>query len=252
MSQTKKDPYEGRKFNVDVYDKDYFEGDGDKSGYQSYANAKGIVTDHFQIIHEVMWPRVSGDGEATIHIDVACAYGFGVAKMKSLGWVSCGGDISEFAIAEGKRLLGEDIEIAVSDARKPKFWKGFDKLQACDLVTGSEFFEHIDGEDIDTVLGYMQKSSRWGAFCINGATAPADPTKTEDEHDHDEGHLNHFNMAWWIDKIAEYGEIDFEAMYELSKRSEAYNKSVHWQNRWVVVKFNENIWEESDENTKAA
>lgn len=231
---------EGREFDVSVYDKEYFEGKGKKSGYTSYGNARNLVRDQFQIIHDVMFPTVSADGEAMIHIDAGCAYGFGVQRMKELGWTSVGGDVSEFAIEEGKRLLGEDIEISVSDARKPGFWKGFDKAQACDLVTAVEFFEHIPTSDVPTVIEYMSKSARWGTFCINARTAPG-----QDEHGNegDHGHLNNHSIGWWIEQFSKVGEIDFEAMYTLSKRSEIYNPDLHWHNRWVVVKFKEVVIE---------
>lgn len=236
----------GRQFDAKVYDQEYFEGTGSKSGYQSYTQAKEIVQDQFSIINDIMKPRVLADGEATVHIDVGCAYGFGVQRMKDLGWVSVGGDISEFAVNEGRRL-NPGIEIAVSDARQESFWKGFNKVQAADLVTAVEFFEHIASDEVDSVLSYMASSARWGLFVINARTAPGQDV--QGSHG-DHGHLNNHTMTWWITKFAKYGEIDYEAMFEFSKRAEAYNREVHWHNRCLVIKFI-NVLDTEDTMAKA-
>lgn len=239
-----KHDFTDRQFDLKVYDKDYFEGEGLKSGYKSYEQAKVIVQDQFEIINKVMRDRVADGAEATVHIDVGCAYGHGVAKMKELGWVSVGGDVSEFAIKRGKEIYGEDHEISVSDARGDSFWKGFDKLQACDLVTSVEFFEHIPSEDVDGIIKHMAQSARWGLFVINARTAPGqDPMGSHGDH----GHLNNHSMTWWIDKFSQYGEVDYEAMFDFNKRAEAYNADVHWHNRCLVVKFNETIEEAENE-----
>lgn len=240
--------YKDRQFDAAVYDEKYFEGGRESSGYDSYENARKIVTDQFQIIHDVMFPRITADGEAGISVDVACAYGFGVKKLKQLGWIACGGDISEYAIKRGLEL-NPGLEIAVSDARNESFWKGFMKYQSVDLVTAIEFFEHVDGDDIDKIIGFMKESARWGVFCINASTQPNQDAPAEDA-DPDHGHLNHYSMAWWITKFAEVGQIDFEAMYELSKRSEAYAPDVHWHNRWLVVRFADKVYEEDDNGTE--
>ncbi len=226
---TNKHDFEDRHFDVDVYDEDYFEGLGQKSGYKSYQNAQGIVRDQFSMINNVMSSRVINKK----HLDIGCAYGHSVQKMTELNWDSSGLDISKFAIDRGRQIYGIHHPIGVFDARESSDRRG----EEIGLVTAVEFFEHIGTEDVSKVLNNMAAMGDWGCFCINGRTSPGDSL---DGSHGDHGHLNNHSMSWWITEISKYGGIDFEAMFELSKQSELYNREVHWHNRYVVVKFDRN------------
>lgn len=225
---SKKHEY-GRKFDKSVYGKKYFEGDGSTSGYVSYMDAKGIVQDQFAIIDRVMRDRVS---ERTM-LDVACAYGFGVQKMRELGWKSSGLDVSKYAIGRA-RELAPHLDFDVLDATELVKLYDKDKRQY-GMITAIEFFEHIETEDAQKIIEGMYVLARggYGVFVINASTYPDQPHDTDGDH----GHLNHHPMEWWINEIAQYGQIDFEAMFEFSKAAEKYNAGVHWHCRCIVVKF---------------
>lgn len=216
----------GRNFEAEVYDESYFQG-GSKSGYTNYGNAKKIVEDCFRIIHEVM---VKAVGPKATFVDVGCAYGFGVEKLNSLGWKGFGIDISSYAIRRGKELT--NAKLITKNAMNSKTWDEVD----VDLVVSTEFFEHIPSDKVDSVISNMAKSAKWGAFIINARTYPGQTTK---DAELDVGHMNNHSMSWWIEKFAKYGELDFDAMYNLSKKAEAYNARVHWHNRYIVIKFKE-------------
>lgn len=221
--------FEDRHFDADVYDKEYFEGEGSKSGYVSYTDAKGIVTDQFEIINGVMRSRV----ENLTHLDVGCAYGFSNLTMLNRGWHTYGFDVSEFAI-EKARELHPAIEFWAGDATDKKMYD-YSKTKR-GLVTAVELFEHIESKDVPVVLKNMANNAEWGLFVVNART---NPDQDHDDSHGDHGHLNNHSMAWWINEVAQFGTLDFDAMFEFSKQAEATHPSVHWHNRVIVVKFNQ-------------
>lgn len=219
----------GRKFDKDVYDKSYFEGTGDKSGYTSYTDAKGIVTDQFHIIDDVM----SGVGRLS-HLDVGCAYGFGVGAMAKRGWTSSGVDVSEYAIGRAKEL-NPGLKFYVSDVTKSTFWNKKEPKQY-KLVTGVEFFEHIDTADVPALLEKLRDYAEWGVFVVNART---NPNQDVDSSHGDHGHLNNHTMTWWLNEFGKVGTMDYDKMLDMNIKFKAYNEGVHWHNRTVVIKFNE-------------
>lgn len=225
----------GREFDADVYDKEYFEGSGSKSGYKNYADAKGIVVAQFEMIRKVM------ENKAPLNtvLDVGCAYGYGVNYLVSTGWnEGFGFDVSDFAIEKARALHTGEVYFSVGDAVEPEAyeaalfqhkWEG----RKIGLVTATELFEHIETKDVPIVISRMSKVAEWGFVVVNGSTYPDQPHDTDGDH----GHLNHHGMEWWIQQFAEYGQIDFEAMFEFNKLAEAYDRNLHWHNRAIVVKF---------------
>lgn len=224
--------YEDRHFDKDVYDEEYFEGEGHKSGYKSYNDAKGIVTDQYKMIHELMRDAV---GDKPTVLDIGCAYGFGAEQLRLLGWGVTGIDVSEYAIEQGKKLHPE-VALSVGDAGDTSVWGNMSPKQF-GLVTAVEFFEHIDSKDVENIISNMAEVAEWGFFVVNGRTAPGqDVMAIHGDH----GHLNNHNMSWWISQFAKYGEIDWETMFKFNKLAESYNSGVHWHNRCVVIQFNSN------------
>lgn len=218
-----------RDYKPEIYNQSYFEG-GEVAGlssYDNYANCEGIVRDQFKIIHEIMWPKL----ENKTHLDVACAYGYGVDELYQRTWESSGMDVSPYAIDKAKSLFGD--KFTVGDAIDAAFWESQEPVG---LLTGIEFFEHIPSESVDVMLRWISTRTQWGVFVINARTYPG-----EDLHriDTDHGHLNFHNFAWWVMKFAKYGDVDFRTMHEFNKRFEEYNASVGWHCRTMVVKFHD-------------
>lgn len=213
---------QGRVYDPSIYNQAYFE--GESSNYDNYQNCEGIVRDQFKIIHEVMWPRV----ELKKHLDIGCAYGFGVDEMFQRMWDSSGADVSGFAV---EKALAFGNKFKVADATDEKFWE---VQEPVGLITAIEFFEHIPSDLAQSVIKWMSVRSQWGVYVINAQTHPGENTE-QIKSDH--GHLNFNSMAWWVTEFAKYGEVDFLAMHELNKRFEDYNPGVMWHGRTVVVKY---------------
>jgi SAM-dependent methyltransferase len=217
-----------RHFDAQVYDKEYFEGFGYKSGYTSYLDAERVVRDLFIQIDRVMRERVDGMS----HLDVGCAYGFGCSELWERGWSSKGIDISSYAVEQGEALWGDSPPIVLADART--YLKSYSS-KLIDLITGVEFFEHIESSDVSSVIADMAKAAHWGFFLINASVSPTtkDPERSKGDH----GHLNHHPFEWWVNQFSSYGELDWEAMYEFNKMAEDYNEEMAWHCRGLVVKF---------------
>jgi len=82
----------------------------------------------------VPWSLLSGEGRRAL--DVGCAYGFVTDMLRSLGYESCGLDLSEYALRAGRK---EGITgLVMADGVKPPF-----KAGVFDLVTCFETLEHL-------------------------------------------------------------------------------------------------------------
>lgn len=220
--------YTDRTFDAGVYVADYFVG-GQKSGYGDYVSVEGMVREQYRMISNVMFSKTQNHHA----LDAACAYGYSTNELQRCGWTALGFDISEHAITKAKVLHGDNFRLA--NALDRAFYAKFNPKQF-GLVTGVEFFEHIESKDVPKVLKNFAKVAEWGCFVINGRTAP---DQALDSIHGDHGHLNNHSMSWWIGELAKVGDLDFDAMGQLSRRFEDYNAGVHWHNRVMVVKFND-------------
>jgi hypothetical protein len=219
--------YEDRKFDATVYTEDYFIG-GEKSGYGDYTGVQGMVRDQYRMISEVMYLKTTNKNA----LDAACAYGYSTSQLRNDGWDARGFDISKHAILKARQLNGPHFELA--SAMNPKLYKQFpDKFFG--LVTGVEFFEHIESKDVPEVLKNFARIAEWGCFVINGRTSP---DQSLDSIHGDHGHLNNHLMSWWVGELAKVGDVDFRAMGQLNRAFYNYMPSIEWHDRVFVVKFN--------------
>ncbi|MDL2342331.1 MAG: class I SAM-dependent methyltransferase [Patescibacteria group bacterium] len=219
--------YTDRKFDAKVYDTEYFVG-GEKSGYGDYAGCEGIVRDQYRMMSDVM----KGRTDKRTALDAACAYGYSTSELNRQGWDAVGFDISEHAIGKAKQLHGDGFHLA--SAMDSSFYKQFSDKQF-GIVTGVEFFEHIESKDVPGVLKQFARVADWGCFVINGRTAPHQGL---DSIHGDHGHLNNHLMSWWVSEMAKVGDVDFEAMGQLNRLFFSYNQSIQWHDRVFVVRFN--------------
>ncbi len=136
-----------------IYDKDYFIG-GTKSNYLNYLNQEKTF--------EKYWmkyvTRYSKLAPIKTHLDVGCAYGVLVKKMLELGWKSCGIDISEYAIAEGKKVYGNiDLKKCSADVL-PYSDNDFGYITCIDVV------EHLDNDEIQKALTEIYRCLKPGGI----------------------------------------------------------------------------------------
>lgn len=213
------------------YDWSYFEGGSDGPGYDSYHRARGIVGEQFRMIHDVLGTRVPFDRRG--HLDVGCAYGFGVETMTRLGWDSQGFDLSEWAVAQARELWGVRYRIRLGDVTDPGFWTQFPD-GGFGLSTAIELFEHVPLDSVSTMLDGLARVSQWGAFLVNARTVPG---QADDGATADRTHLTHHTVAWWMAALERYGEVDHHAVFEFNRKAMAKYPEVDWLCRCIVVRF---------------
>jgi len=225
--------YEDRTYDPEaVYDKEYFEGDGLKSGYTDYHDTTGVLQQLVRITYVALRDRFPWILEAPTTIDVGGAYGH-VSQL----WVrnkfdhAINIEISPWAAAQSKKLYPE-VEVILGDVTTSKPWTKL-KGQRADLITAYEFFEHIPTKKIDYVLGKMQKHGRLGVFLLQSASSPHEDA---DGAKGDHGHLHYHSKLWWLNKFAEYGDIYFDAMAEMDAAAFGLD-GLSWASRLYVVEF---------------
>ncbi len=87
-----------------TYNKDYYIL-GRKSGYDDYYQQNEEILDSFWMKYIARYSKHSPNKK---HLDIGCAFGGTVNRMKQNEWDSSGIDISEYAINEGKKIYKLD------------------------------------------------------------------------------------------------------------------------------------------------
>lgn len=229
IDRTHFNDYEDRPYDPELYNKDYFE-NKHSSGYESYASASGILKVLVDICRPVILNRVP---QPYSTIDVGGAYGHVAALMNRFVPVSWNFELSEWAVAKSKELYPNVVAVQ-GDATNSMDWVPI-PTNSFDLVTAFEFFEHVPSYSIDSILLNMARRAKWGIFLTQSRSwIGHDPDSVRG----DEGHLHYHSNLWWMNKLAEFGDVDFESMTELN-----YNvgriPDVLWGGRMFMVRFYE-------------
>lgn len=139
-----------------LYDKDYFFG-GKKGDYQNYFVAQERMANEYWMKHIERYGKIV---ESKVYLDIGCAYGIFVKKMKEREWESYGVDISGFAISEGKKIYPEiNISIASSD-RLPFPDKYFGYITCLDII------EHLDNERLYATANEIYRCLKPKGVCF--------------------------------------------------------------------------------------
>lgn len=132
------------------YEKEYFE-------KASYSQRRQLIMKH--VAEVLRWGSKSShinllDGHGKTALDVGCAYGYGVAVLKMLGYDSCGVDISKYSVSQAKKT-NPNVDFAICDAQDGL---PFDE-DAFDVVTCFEVLEHLSNplRAIRNMLGSCRK-----------------------------------------------------------------------------------------------
>lgn len=120
-------------------------------------------------------------------LDVGCGLGSVVHKLRKIGINATGVDFAPDLV----RIWGKNHNniFFIHDARE---LKGFGRY---DLVFSSDFFEHIDEEDIDKVAGGMKSLAK------NVITFVADDMGQYLNARQRELHVTHKPLGWWKRKL---------------------------------------------------
>jgi len=182
-----------------IYDKDYFES-GKKSNYKGYLDSL-----NWKLLAEELIMLLDLEGKTVL--DVGCAYGYLVRRLRELGIHAYGIDISDYAMKQ------RVCELVHGDARYLPF-----RSNAFHVVIALELIEHIPAEFEDMLLDELIRVSKEWILIRT-------PRKRKEE-DIDIGHVNIKPYEEWIKIFQEKGTIYlleyFEKFSKLAKKAHPF------------------------------
>lgn len=168
-----------------MYDREYFE-DGTKSNYHGY--------------HDI--PQYEGYAEAIEHLfqpqnvlEVGCAMGFVVKKLREKGIEAYGVDVSEYAVEKA-----ESEYVSLADAEKPLPFPD----KHFDLVVSFDMLEHIPQDKVPIVISEMKRVGRRQYHHI---------TYRENEPGKDISHVTLRPIWWWYEQFGDGDNIYLKESY---------------------------------------
>ncbi|HET8606463.1 MAG TPA: class I SAM-dependent methyltransferase [Gaiellaceae bacterium] len=140
------------------YDEAYYVGGG-KSNYLDYAGLEPTIEQGFMpvVLRYAAWTAARHERRA--YLDVGCAMGFYVRRLAALGWDAHGVDLSEYAVAEGRRRGIANLSVAPAQALP--FTDG-----SFDLVTSIDVIEHLQPADAHAMVAELRRVLRAGGLCL--------------------------------------------------------------------------------------
>ena len=202
---------------MNLFNKDYYE-DGIKKGISGYENYHWIPTRSYSEAIDII-KRF----KFTSVIDYGCAKGFLVHALRQLGKEAYGEDISDYAIAK----CMQDVKNYIS---KPT-------LNTSDLLICKDVMEHINENDVDSVLATLFKKSNKFLFVI--------PLGDDDalrirEYEIDKTHVTKKDEDWWLNKFKTAGFKIEEFSYSMGKIKEKWTNTYPFGNGFFVLNGNGN------------
>ncbi|SRR5258708_3498863 len=218
------------------YDSDYFAG-GNKSGYDNYETCVGVVRDMFDMLYRSL------DFKPKTALDVGCAYGFSVAKLRENGIEAYGVEPPTFAYNKAKE----------------KNWGSFifcDYLpelgtigKTYDLVTAVEVLEHVPKEHLKRSVERLWELTGNTMILMPNMANDWESAKHHAEnlgHSHGGGiedvtHISMLPKEWWEELFT---ELDLQKhrmrAIEDNLNGNSYSRSMHWDGRFFVFIKNAN------------
>ncbi|GAI39722.1 unnamed protein product [marine sediment metagenome] len=163
----------------------YWHGDwGYRQGYQDFP------------IHEQVVELIRSRNPKRV-LDVGCAMGFIVKRLREKGIDAYGVDISNYAISKAPEEVKPYLQVA--SAHNLPF-----PPQSFDLIYCASVLEHIPEDFTDKVIAEFKRVAKRAILGI----AYKDPYSTLDEHG-DISHVNITDEIWWRKKLPpEFEMID--------------------------------------------
>ena len=163
----------------------YWQGDwGYRQGYQDFP------------IHEQVVELIRSRNPERV-LDVGCAMGFVVKRLREKGIDACGVDISNYAISRASEEVKPYLQVA--SAHELPF-----PPQSFDLIYCASVLEHIPEDFTDKVIAEFKRVAKRAILGI----AYKDPYSALDEHS-DISHVNIKDEIWWREKLPpEFEMID--------------------------------------------
>jgi cyclopropane fatty-acyl-phospholipid synthase-like methyltransferase len=153
--------FDYREVGSDYFDKDYFETYGNKNLLSNYF----VKQDKESLVVAGRWINETGMSKGDKVLEIGCAYGQVVKKLRDLGVSAFGVDVSKYSIERGKKEVTEFIETLditkcdFVDAIRKRF--GVDKF---DYICSAITFEHFKPEQLGQVFLNLAELSKAGTY----------------------------------------------------------------------------------------
>jgi SAM-dependent methyltransferase len=214
--------------SVHPYDEAYYVGGG-KSNYVDYAGLEPTIEEGFMpvVLRYADWCAAGRDRPA--YLDVGCAMGFYVRRLSGLGWDAYGVDLSEYAVAEGRKRGIANLSVAPGQAL-PFPDASFDYVTAIDVI------EHIDAEGARGMVDELQRVLKDGGLAFvatpNFLTNQYWNVFASEFEDKDATHVNYQSvesLRAYFDAFSScriYGDTPFKEQFHAFDVSDAFGRSV--------------------------
>lgn len=159
----------------DIYDEKYFQGGKAKSNYDDYIEqSRGPTTILAETLNSFFRPESA--------LDVGCAVGHSVKRLRELGVESYGLDISDWAVS-----VANVPYVKQSDASIEPIKRTFDLVYSYDVV------EHMIPERLE-----FAAKNLWNATKKDMLIVPATYENGEKSDPNEPTHLIFESRAWWV------------------------------------------------------
>lgn len=165
---------------------------------RKYALKKEIIKRH--VFEVVKWASkfsgsslLTGDGKKAL--DVGCAYGFSSSVLKSLGYDTCGVDVSAWGIKEAKDKSGGSLLVCDAQSNLPFSEDTFD------LVTCFDVLEHLNSP-LQAMRNMLDVCKGMGSVVCTTPNRTVEKPIRKITRDLDETHVSVKSPAEWEKSIA--------------------------------------------------
>jgi 2-polyprenyl-3-methyl-5-hydroxy-6-metoxy-1,4-benzoquinol methylase len=210
------------------YDEAYYVG-GRKSNYLDYAGLEPTIEEGFMpvVLRYAAW--CAARAEKRSYLDVGCAMGFYVRRLAAQGWDAHGVDLSEYAVAEGRRRGIANLSVSAGQTL-PYPDASFD------FVTSIDVIEHVEPEGATAMIGEIRRVLRDGGMAFvatpNFLTNQYWNVFAEEFVDKDSTHVNYQSvesLRAYFDGFSRceiYGDTPFKEQFHAFDVSGAFGRSL--------------------------
>ena len=189
-----------------AFEQDYFTG-------RKYSLKAGLVERH--ILEVLQWASKGMredllNGQSKKALDVGCAYGFTTRILASLGYETCGVDISGYGTKQGKLLASSQFVVSDAQTNMPFTTETFD------LVTCFDVLEHLPFPE--KAIVNMFNVCKGTIVCTTPNRKVEKPIRKL-MNDYDETHISVKTPLQWeksITEILDYKSFKVESFYDLT------------------------------------